>query len=161
MRPRVHTEKHYVQKSLFAIAAGAINVSTIAFAPQTVVPATNTHVREGSTISAVYVEMWVTSDDAAAGTVIATLEKRPGTSAAMTAADSASLDAYGNKKNILHTQMGLIGPNVQVPIAIIKGWFKIPRGKQRFGQDDSLVLNILAQSNGIAACGFFLFKEQY
>jgi len=162
MRPTINTEKHFVQRSLFGIVAGAINVSTIAFAPQTFVATNNTHVRVGAIVSAVYVEIWLTSDDAAQGSVICTLEKRPGTSAAMTAAQSAALDAYGNKKNILHTQMGLLGPNVStIPLPIVKGWFKIPKGKQRFGLNDSLVFNILAQSNGVSGCGFSLYKEQY
>ncbi len=161
MRPKVMTEKHFVQRSLFAVASGAINNHTIVFAPQTPAAADPTNVREGATVSAVYIELWLTSDDAAAGSVICTLEKRGGTSTVMGTADAGALNAYGNKKNIFHTQMGLLGPNVQVPIAIVKGWFRIPKGKQRFGQDDSLVFNIFAQSNGVSGCGFSLFKEQY
>ncbi len=160
MRPVVNTEKHVPQFSLFAIAAGAI--SNLALAAAVAVPSVAVHVREGAKISAVYVEMWVTSDDAAAGTVIFTLEKVPGTQTVlMTAAQSAVLNDYPNKKNILHTQMGLIGSNVQYPMAVIKGWIKVPKSKQRFGLNDRLHLNIHAQSNGIAACGFALYKEQY
>ncbi len=161
MRPRVHTEKHLVQRSLFAVASGVLNIHVIAIAPQTHVAATADNVREGSIISSVYIELWLTSDDAAAGSVVCTLEKRGGTTTAMTAANSAALDSYANKKNILHTQMGLIGPNVQVPMPIVKGWFKIPKGKQRFGQGDVLIFNILAQSNGVSGCGFSIYKEQY
>ncbi len=161
MRPRVHAEKHLVQNSLFTVASGALTALTIAAAKQTVTPANASHVREGSTISACYVEMWITSDDTAAGTAIVTLEKRPSNLGAMTAAESAALDGYDNKKNVLHTFMGLIPPNVQYPMAAIKGWFKIPKGKQRFGLEDKLVLNVHGQSNGVSACGFFIFKEQY
>ncbi len=160
MRPMVHTEKHYVQQSLFAVGSGAIVPFTIAQAIAAA-PTSANHVREGATISAIYVEMWLTSDDAAAGTCIVTLEKLPGSATAMTTVESASLSAYDNKKNVLHTQMGLLGPNVQVPIAVIKGWFKIPKGKQRMGLEDSFVLNIHGQSNGCAGCGFFTYKEQF
>ncbi len=161
MRPIINTEKHIVQRSLFAIgAAGILNIVLVdtRAAPAAASPS---EVREGSKVSAVYIEMWVTSDDAAAGTVITTVEKVPGAGTLMLVGDSALLNDYDNKKNVLHTQMGLIGSNVQYPMALIKGWIKIPKSKQRFGLEDRLVLNIHAQTNGIAGCGFAIFKEQY
>ncbi len=160
MRPRVHTEKHYVQISLATVGAGVILNNLIALA--VVVPGTTaSDVREGCTISAVYVEMWIVSDDAALGSSIITLEKIPGPASFMNAADSAALNAYGNKKNVFYTQMGLTPPATQYPMATVKGWFKIPKGKQRFGQDDSLALNVHAQSNGLSVCGFMTYKEQF
>ncbi len=161
MRPKVHTEKHIVQSSLFAVAAAAITRINIVKGLQAPVAATATNVREGSTISAVYVEMWLTGDDAVASTCIATLEKSIAGGTAMTVAQSASLDSYPNKRNIFHTFQGLLPPNTQYPMAAVKGWFKIPKGKQRFGIDDRLVLNIHGQSDGVTGCGFFIFKEQY
>ncbi len=160
MRPTVNTEKHFKQDSLFTLASGAISNRNIAVA--VVAPAGgNTDVRVGCTISAVYCEMWLTSDDTAQGSVICTLEKVPGNAADMSVGNAAALHSYANKKNILHTQMGLLGPNTQYPMAVVKGWFKIPKGKQRFGLGDQLHFNIFAQSNGVQGCGFFLFKEQY
>ncbi len=161
MRPTIHTEKHMVQSSLFAVASGALTNVIIASASQDPTKTAANAIREGSTVSAVYVEMWLTSDDTAAGTAIVTLERVPGGVTAMTAAESAALDSYNNKKNIFHTFMGLLGPNTQVPMASIKGWIKIPKGKQRFGISDRLILNVHGQSNGLAACGFFVYKEQY
>ncbi len=161
MRPVIHTEKHVVQRSLFAVGSGALTVVDVVISLAAPVATTATNVREGSSINAVYCEMWVSSDDAASGTCIATLERRPGGVNAMLASESAALDSYDNKKNILHTFMGLTPSNVQYPMAIIKGWVKIPKGKQRFGIGDKLVLNIHGQSNGIAACGFFIYKEQF
>ncbi len=160
MRPRVHTEKHIVQVSLATVASGAISARTIAFGVVTPT-ATNTDVREGSIISAVYIEMWLTSDDAGSSTAIVTLERRSGNMVAMLVGQSAALNSYVNKKNILHTFMGLVPTNVQYPMPAIKGWFKIPKGKQRFGINDLLVLNIHGQSNGLTLCGFFVYKEQY
>ena len=160
MRPRVHTEKHIVQNSLFSVAAGAIANNAIIRA--VAAPTGTTQIREGATVSAIYVEMWLTSDDAAAATAIVTLEKTSGgQSVFMTAAQSAALNNYQNKKNIFHTFMGLIPDDNQYPMAAVRGWFKIPKGKQRFGIDDRLLLNIHAQTNGLEACGFFVFKEQY
>ncbi len=161
LRPMVHTEKHYNQESLFAVGAGAISSRIIADA--VAVPATaDNQVREGCTISAVYIEMWITSDDdAVPGSSIVTVEKVPGNSPLMTAANSAALNAYENKKNVLHCQMGLTPTKLTYPLATVKGWFKIPKGKQRMGLGDRLLLNIHAQSNGLSACGFFIYKEQY
>ncbi len=161
MRPRVHTEKHIVQSALFAVASGALTTVTFLIGKQNPTTTNATHVKEGATVSAVFIEMWITSDDAAQGSAIVTLERRPSGLIAMTAADSAALNAYDNKKNIFHTFQGLVGPNVQPAMPAIRGWFKIPKGKQRFGTEDILCLNVHGQSNGLAACGFFTYKEQY
>ncbi len=160
MRPVINTEKHYVQTSLSSVATGAILPISLAFASAGS-PTAVEGVREGAVVKAVYIEMWILSEDAVIGTVIATLEKRSGNMVAMTAAQSAGLGVYVNKKNIFHTFMGIVGDNNQYPMAVIKGWFKIPKGKQRFGLQDLLVLNIHAQTNPIEICGFCTYKEQY
>ncbi len=160
MRPIVNTEKHIVQRSLFAVASGAI-VNTV-IVKAVAVPATaSEEVREGSKISAVYFEFWVTSDDATAGTSVVTVAKVPGDGSSMTVGESGSLNVYTNKKNIFLTQMGLLPPNTQYPMAVIKGWVKIPKSKQRFGLNDQLHINFHGQSNGMSVCGFALYKEQF
>ncbi len=159
MRPVINTEKHVAQFSLAAVAAGAVSVSNLASAAA--VPTGSTQVREGAKISAIYIEMWVQSDDAAAGTVIFTIHKLPGAGTNVTTTEMAALNDYDNKKNILFTQMGLIPNNVTYPMNLIKGWIKIPKSKQRFGLNDRLQMNIFAQSNGLSFCGFALYKEQY
>ncbi len=160
MRPTINTEKHIVNNSIGTVAASAINPLTIAFAVATH-PATVSEVREGAKISAVYIEMWVTSGDGSQGSCIITLEKRTGNMVAMTTAQSAALGDYVNKKNVLHTFQGLLAPNTREPMAAIHGWFKIPKGKQRFGLQDILVLNIHGQGSAVNFCGFMVFKEQY
>ncbi len=159
MRPIITSKKHYIQKSLFAIASGARSISVFADAVKVGAVAAADDVEDGSLIKAIYIEMWVTSDDTAQGSSVWILEKVPAGATSVTAAQMASLDTYPNKKNILHTGMGLIGPNVQLPFNLVKGWFKIPRGKQRFGLGDTIQFGILAQSNGMTACGFATFKE--
>ncbi len=160
MRPRINTHKHITQVSLFAVASGAVATVNIIIAAAVLDRTDPREVAEGATISAVYVEMWLTSDDTAAGTAIVTLEKRVSGHASMTAAQSALLNDYDNKKNVFYTFQGLVGPNVQVPMPAIRGWFKIPKGKQRFGLGDTLSLNVHGQSNGLAGCGFNIYKEQ-
>ncbi len=149
-----------VQVSLATVAAGAINTKALAAVVE--VPGTvSVDIREGAKISAIYVEMWVQSDDAALGTVIATVEKLPGSASVMTTTEAGALMDYDNKKNILVTHMGLIPNNVTYPMAIIREWIKIPKSKQRFGVEDSIMLNIFAQSNGLSMCGHAIYKEQY
>ncbi len=161
MRPVINTEKHYIQISLATVAAGAIFGSSLVNAvavPTTAAP----EVREGAKVSAIYIEMWIQTDDAALGSSIITVEKRPGGDTTfMTAAESAALNAYTNKKNILFTQMGLTPNNVTYPMATVKGWFKIPKSKQRMGLNDRIIINVHAQSNGLNICGFATYKEQY
>ena len=115
MRPKVHTEKHIFQQSLFAVASGAITNTVIA--NSVAVPTGTSQVREGCTISAVYVEMWLSSDDAAFGTCIVTLERLAGGQPLMSNTNSAALNDYLNKKNIFFTQMGLLPNNVDYPMA--------------------------------------------
>ncbi len=159
MKSPIHSTKHIVQNSLFAVASGAINNATLITAVDVAAKNTVTEVEEGCLIKAIYVEFWFTGDDAVAGTGIFTLEKISSNGPSMTVAQAGALMDYPNKKNILFTQMGLMPPNTQYPMAVIKGWIKIPRGKQRFGLGDRLMLNMFAQSDGLTGCGFAIYKE--
>ncbi len=159
MKAPIHSTKHIVQNSLFAVASGAITNANIVVAVDVAAKNTVTEVEEGCVIKAVYVEMWLTGDDVVASTCIATLEKISSNGPSMTVAQSAALMDYPNKKNIFQTFMGLMPPNTQYPMAIFKGWVKIPKGKQRFGLGDRLVLNMHGQSDGLTGCGFFIYKE--
>ncbi len=159
MRPVVNTEKHIIQNSFFTVASGAL--TSIVISQAVAAPTSREHVREGAKISAIYLEYWITTDDGVIGTTITTMEKRPAGAAVMTAAQSALLNDYLNKKNVFYTQMGLTPPNVMYPMSTIKGWFKVPKSKQRQGLGDKIVINFHGQSNGINVCGFALYKEQY
>ncbi len=117
-------------------------------------------VEEGATVKAVFVELWIL-DSSNAGSFSITLEKRPAAASAMGFASSQALNAYANKKNIFYTTQGL-SPNDAVgnPVPIIRQWFKIPKGKQRMGLSDKVVLNIANMGlNDLEFCGFFTYKE--
>ncbi len=161
MKPVINTEKHIVQVSLNTITAGTILNLVFATAVN-VATASLSEVREGSIIKAIYLEMWIATNDSSMGTAIVTLEKVEGSDATlMTSGESAGLGSYTNKKNVFHTQMGLTPSDSQYPMASVKGWFKIPKGKQRFGLGDRIVLNVHGQSSSLQMCGFGLYKEQY
>ncbi len=159
MRPKVHTEKHIIQLTPTTVGLASIINQAIVFATAAPVGATN--VREGATISAVFIEMWITSDDAAQGSTVVTLEKIPALAPYQTYTQSITLNGYANKKNILYTTQGLTPPNIQSGVPFIRQWFMIPKGKQRFGLGDQLILNISGISNGAVFCGQFQFKEQF
>ncbi len=161
MRPRVNTTKHYQQTSLESVASGAVRSIQEIFAVVNLSRNLPSEVREGAIISAIYLEMWVQSDDATQGSVICTVEKLQSGATNPSAGDMAALHTYDNKKNILYTQMGLIGNNVAYPSAVVKGWFKIPKSKQRFGLGDKLIFTVFAQTNGLTLCGFATYKEQF
>jgi len=60
----------------------------------------------------------------------------------------------------LYTTQGLTSEQNANAVPIIRQWFKIPKGKQRFGLGDQMVLNISAAQEGVENCGMFIFKEQ-
>lgn len=159
MRPTVNTEKHILQFTTATVASGAI--ANLNLAIGTASPSATSHVREGAVISAVYVEIWVTSDDATQGAGVVSVEKRPANATAMTYAQSVALNSYSNKKNLLFCSEGLTPPNVQSGIPLIRQWIKIPKGKQRFSLNDYLVVNVSGIGNGANYCGMMIYKEQF
>jgi len=161
MRAPIHSEKHISQFSLSTVAAGAASgfeiVKAVAVADKNLVK----EVTEGSLVKAVFIELWVKSlDDTGDGTDIVIVEKTPMDSTGATYAQMILLNDYVNKKNILLTHMGLIpSKTLANPMSVIRGWIKIPKGKQRFGLGDSLHLRFASQSDGAEYCGFAIFKE--
>ncbi len=155
----INTVKHYNERTLFAVGSGLIQNLTEIVA--VVSPDANNAVEvvEGAIIKAIYIELWITSDDAAQGTFTFSLEKINTTQTDMTAAENITKFSYSNKKNIFYSTMGLTPPNIQSGIPIVRQWFKIPKGKQRFGLGDQLNMNLSGPSNGISACGFSTYKE--
>ncbi len=117
-------------------------------------------VPEGSSVRAIFVEMWLL-DTANDGSFIVSLEKKPGGFAGQSFANSNSLGTYANKRNLLYVTQGL-SPNNGVgnPVPIIRQWYKIPKGKQRMGLGEEWVLNITNNGlNDLEFCGFFTYKE--
>ncbi len=161
-QPIIQSVKHYVPQTDTAIASGARNVNVIADA--VVAPAaTNVFdVEQGSIIKAVWVEMWISLDGASGsrGTFTACLEKAPlGTFPTFT--NLLNLQSYENKKNIFYTTQGIINSDIdQGTLAILRQWFLIPKGKQRFGLGDRLILSIANTSgDNMRNCGMFTYKE--
>ncbi len=160
MRPKVHTKKHYPQLSISSVAAGALGNFVLAEAVET--PAANNQVREGSSISAIYVELWEKAGSATnLSSVINAFYKEPGSGVAFTVAQLAAVQDAENKKNILFFQQGLLPNEDLIPIPIMRGWYKIPKSKQRMGLGDRWIVATSAVGFDVDRCGFATFKEQY
>ncbi len=160
MAAPIQSIKHYVQLQRTATANGAVLAFDIVDGTSVAaVGAATDEVEEGSVVKAVYIEMWCAADQDAMGSMIAALEKIPGGAPAMTSTNINNLGAYPNKKNVLNVFMGLTPGQDENPIPILRGWYKIPKGKQRIGLGDKIVLNIAPISGAVESCGFSVYKE--
>ncbi len=159
MRPIIQSQKHYVQFSLSTVATVAISAEDIVIVT-TVPTGAVDNVKAGSIIKAVYVELWVL-DQGNDGSAVVILSKNEASSFGPTFAQMNALGTYDEKKNIFFTHQGLT-PNdgITSPRLVMRGWYKIPRSKQRFGLGDALRLTIANNSaQGLNYCGFATYKE--
>ncbi len=160
MKPIIHSVKHYVQQTRSLVATVSLAQIDIIDSVESTVANLVDEVPEGSTIRAVFVEMWIL-DEGNDGSFIVSLEKVPGGFAGQSFTNSNSLGTYANKRNLLYVTQGLSANDaVGNPVPIIRQWFKIPKGKQRFGLGEKLKLNITNNgSSMLGFCGFFTYKE--
>ncbi len=157
MRPIIQSTKHYVQVSLATVLAGQINAIRLVNATD-VRTGDPDNVIAGASIKAVFVEMWVRTGDTAPGTTLVSLIK---TTDAQSVAfgDVTALHDYNNKKNVLYHTQGLINDQDSSATPFVRQWFKIPKGKQRFGLGDRLFITVAAQALDNIICGFSTYKE--
>ncbi len=160
----INSIKHYVHRTNVNIASAAIQNNEVVSAVSVAsVGANAQEVEEGAVVKAVYIEMWLLASGAtgSATQFVLTVEKKLAGAPNMTAAQILSLGSYPNKKNILYTTQGVLGNFVDgsPAVPIIRAWIKIPKGKQRFGLTDKLMLNITTVGTTMNVCGIFIFKE--
>ncbi len=158
----ITTLKHYVQFSSGTDVSGAITLLTAVNSVVAPAAATTADVKQGSVVKAVYFELWVqglTTGNHSQFTM--TIEKLPTSAVAQTFTNSQNLSAYVNKKNILYTTQGIVGNLIDgsPAVPIIRNWVKIPKGKQRMGLGDRVVLNISAVGDSLRRCGMSTYKE--
>ncbi len=158
----IHTIKHYVHKTNTFVATGAIDSQDVVHA--VVAPATGAaeDVSEGSIVKAVYIERWILNSGATDtfNTFTLMVEKMPGNGTPITAAQMLNLGAYPNKKNILYTTQGALGASVDGAqgVPVIRAWVLIPKGKQRMGLDDEIVVTLHSVGSS-QICGITTYKE--
>ncbi len=157
----INSNKHYVHRSSVSVASAAILNDEIVDAVVAPATAASNQVEEGSIVKAVYIELWIVGEDSAGinSPFHVSLEKKPSDAPDMTFGQSVNLGAYPNKKNILYFTQGIVSSESLGPtVNILRQWFAIPKGKQRMGLGDQIVLNIAA-TIGIQICGFYTYKE--
>ncbi len=159
MRAPIHSQKHYVQKSLNTITAGIVDSTVIVDAEAAGAVSGANEVIEGALVKAIFVEMWVRSQEASPGAFVGIICKHPGGVNNPTAAEMAALNDWDNKKNILYTTQGLTNDGASITMPMLKDWLKIPKGKQRMGLGDSWRMHLFAQALDLNNCGFFTYKE--
>ncbi len=159
VRPMVHSTKHYVQHSLSTVVAGAVDNHIVVEAVSVAAKTAVFEVEEGNSVKAVYLDHWIRTGDTAGGSYIVCLYKSPGTGNAFTAAQLAAMGTAENKKNVLFFAQALANDQDADAIAVMRGWYKIPKSKQRFGDGDRLILATFAQALDMQICGFETYKE--
>jgi len=159
LRPMIHSKKHYVQESIGTTTAGSVTSIDIALSVAPDVEAAVNHVLEGSSIKAVFVEMWLRSAAAAGSSGQLIVYKLQGGANSPTATEMAALGDWDNKKNIFYTTMGLFNNVDSLATPSVRQWIKIPRSKQRMGLGDQIRMSFLATGQTLNHCGFFTYKE--
>lgn len=164
MRAPISSIKHIIQHTQFIVTSLAVTTNLEVNAVNTAgVSAPNTVV-EGSVIKAVYIELWLLSDETEVSSYVLTVEKAIGAQGDPTFTQMTTLDAYVNKKNVLYSSQGLLaggsGSSTGNPTPVLRQWIKIPKGKQRFGLFDRLKVNIAAiGAADIEGCGLTIYKS--
>ncbi len=162
MKAPIKSKKHIFQISQGTVGQALVSNQTFADA-QEGTSTTPAGIEEGAVVKACYVEFWVSQDSASVvGSYTVILSKIPGNGVLPTTTNLAALHDYNNKKNILFTAQGLLTPNDGGQIPVLRNWYKIPKGKQRFGLNDRLILTI--RNNNVTAidinfCGLAIYKE--
>ncbi len=161
--PGINTVKHYVQYTNAALSSGIINTNIIAEGVINTALPVNTHdIKEGSNLYRVYLELWLKGTGSSDGDTQFNLAvyRNPSGDHTMIAADLNNLMAYSNKKNIMFASQGVLsGAGAGQSVAIIRQWIKIPKGKRRFGPDDTLEYAIMTTGTGMQRCGLAVYKE--
>jgi len=159
VRPMVHSHKHYVQFSISTVIGGAADTLTIARSVAVQSKDSVEEVEEGSSLKAVYVELWARagSTTPASGQMI--IYKQIADASDPSTADMAALGTWDNKRNIFYTTMGLFNDQDADAIALFKGWVKIPKGKQRMALGDEMKITVFSPTIDLQICGFSTYKE--
>ncbi len=147
-----------MQITLTNIATGVADLTDIINGEQDPTVSSPTDVAAGTVVKAVYAELWLMGDGQQPATVTTCIIKVPNGGSGPSTGEMTNLNAYNSKRNILEMHQGLIGDANTNPSPFYRGWIKIPKGKQRFGLGDKLVLAVKSISEGTQMCGLFIFK---
>ena len=159
MRPVINSQKRIVQTTITNIPAGTVANLVLAHAKQDPTASAPQDVAVGSVIKAIYLEYWFLGDGQQPPTMTTFLAKYPGGVGQIDTADMTNLNGWNNKKNIFELHQGIVGDANTNPVPMFRHWIKIPKGKQRFGLDDRLILSTKSIiTDNVELCGVTIFK---
>ncbi len=157
----INSIKHYVQFESTNIATGTRRSIVVVDGSLAPAVSATSDVIEGAIVKAIFIEFWVRSVAAAGEETKFQLavEKAPSGHAGLTFTELNNMQAYDNKKNVLFYSQGVIGDLTTQAIPVVRQWFKVPKGKQRFGLGDRLMMSISSTGATMNSCGFSTYKE--
>jgi len=160
----INSIKHYVHITQANVLTATTKSVVIANATSVATAGANANdVEEGSLVKAIFLEYWI-YESGATGTAAQynfIIEKKPAGATAITYAQMINLGAYPNKKNVLFSAQALMGSMLdgQGVIPLFKNWIMIPKGKQRMGLGDQIVVTFAPTGSTFAVCGMSTYKE--
>ena len=158
MRPPIQSTKHFIHFPSTGVVSGTVRTITlIDVLARTGNLANAADVYEGSVIKAIYLEFWIGSTTALT-TSSWCVGKNPDNSTGPSFAEMTNLGVYQGKKNLFNCGQGLV-PATGNTLAIFRGWLKIPKGKQRFGLGDRMLLSVSATGATLNLCGLAIYKD--
>ncbi len=159
----INTVKHYVGSPNFTIALGTSVTLEIADVVAAPVSTQREKVSEGSLIKTVHYEYWIMAAGSSGSVTqfVMTIEKSPSGVIDPTFADMLNLGGYDNKKNILYTTQGILSAKIDgtTAVPIIRDWLLVPKGKQRMGVKDRLLVTFASVETPLVVCGIATYKE--
>lgn len=157
----IDSVKHIVQQE--ATTTTSTNVRNIVVADVVARGTTRTNafdIWEGAKLFQCYIELWLNglgSTNPAKFQLV--IMKLTAGQTPPTFTEMSNLTSYEGKKNILFTSQGIVGAAGNQSIPILRDWYKIPKGKQRFSIGDSVNVILAVTNESVQSCGLVIFKE--
>ncbi len=158
MRAPIHAVKHYVQVTLATATVGTLVQREIADS-KSVISAGAEDVLEGSIIKAIYLEFWIRGAETSPGAYQFIFGKAKAGSGGPTFAEIANLHDYNEKANVFFFSQALTNVSGADAIPVVKGWIKVPKGKQRMALGDKWYIAWAGLALDVNLCGFATYKE--
>ncbi len=154
----INTRKHIVDNQ-GGLVAGTQVTHTLVHGVDSASLASVSDVNVGSKVQAIFLNVQVASSSTAAlANVYMYINVNP--SGAVNMPNGNVTGASDLKKLILHTEMIMGEKNTTgIPRTLFKGVLRIPRGKQRFGQDDYLQIQLYSPGITWDYCIQCIYKE--
>ncbi len=157
----INSRKHIVQIPIATVASTALAKILLAESVQDVDQTIASDVQVGATVKAVYIELWLLAEGTATSSVNVNFQKKPSGAGNMTATQAGALHTFAGKNDVFYITQGVAGDENTNPVSFLRGWFKIPKGKQRMAFGEQLVLNITALAIATQFCGVVIYKEYF